>query len=98
MDTTQGIIGLDPTGSKAAATVAAPRPASLQGAVVGLVSNRKGEATAFLEALYGELGLLGASTADCLLVEKDTVFSPPRPEDWDRLTAGATVAITGFGG
>jgi hypothetical protein len=96
--TTTGIIGLDPTGGTTLAGSTAARPPSLDGLVLGLVSNRKGEATAFLGALHDELRSLGAATAGSLLVEKDTVFSPPRPEDWDRLTAGVQVAVTGFGG
>jgi len=96
--TPPGIIGLDPTGTRDLAGALAPRPASLDGLVLGLVSNRKGEATAFLRALHDELAALGAATAGPLLVEKDTVFAPPRPEDWTRLTAEAQVAVTGFGG
>ena len=96
--TSTKIIGLDPTGAREVAGGLATRPASIDGLVLGLVSNRKGEATAFLSALHGELAALGATTAGPLLVEKDTVFSPPRPDDWARLTAGAQVAVTGFGG
>jgi hypothetical protein len=31
-------------------------------------------------------------------VVKSSVSVPPDPGDWSRLTEGATVAITGFGG
>jgi len=48
------LIGLDPTSGPLPEPSGrvAPRPASLDGAVVGLVANGLGEAEAFLDALY----------------------------------------------
>ena len=36
--------------------------------------------------------------AGVVKVVKGSVSIPPHPDDWKRLTEGATVAITGFGG
>ena len=93
------LIGLDPTSGPlpdATGRVAA-RPASLDGAVVGLVANGLGEAEAFLAALYDELANVHR-VAGAIAVLKLSVSVPPEPDDWQRLTEGATVAITGFGG
>jgi len=93
------LIGLDPTSGPlpAATGRVAPRPASLDGAVVGLVANGLGEAEAFLAALYDELTNTH-KVAAAIPVLKPSVSVPPDPDDWQRLTEGATVAITGFGG
>jgi hypothetical protein len=93
------ITGLDPTSGplpEPSGRVAA-RPASLDGAVVGLVANGLGEAEAFLDALYDELTNVHR-VAGAIAVLKPSVSVPPEPDDWQRLTEGATVAITGFGG
>jgi hypothetical protein len=96
----QSIIGLDPTRGAAGerpAGVTAARPVSLEGAVVGLVSNQKSRATPFLERVFEELAgshRLGGQ----VLVQKETVSSPPTPADWRRLKAEASVAIAGYGG
>lgn len=92
------VIGLDPTGTKRASPALAQRPSHLVGGVLGLVSNRKGAATAFLTALATELNSLGAGLADVILIEKESVFAAPDPADWQRLTSRATVAVTGYGG
>ncbi len=93
------LIGLDPTSGPLpdATGRVAPRPSSLDGAVVGLVANGLGEAEAFLNALYDELVNTHHITA-AIPVVKSSVSVPPEPDDWQRLTEGATVAITGFGG
>jgi hypothetical protein len=97
------IIGLDPTrggdpaGSAGASARLAPRPASLAGAVIGVISNQKARATEFLQRVY-EILATGDDLAGQVLVTKDSVFSPPTADDWSRLRAGATVAITGYGG
>jgi len=93
------LIGLDPTSGPLPAGGGrdrpAPRPKSLDGAVIGLVANGLGQAEAFLARLYEELA---EGTAGALAVLKGSVSIPPEPEDWARLTSEATVAITGFGG
>jgi hypothetical protein len=93
------LIGLDPTSGPLPDARGRPatRPASLDGAVVGLVANGLGEAEAFLRALYDEL-TIATGVAGAVPVLKSSVSVPPDPDDWQRLTAGATVAITGFGG
>ncbi len=93
------LVGLDPTSGPLpdATGKVAPRPASLEGAVVGLVANGLGEAEAFLDALYDELANTYHITA-AIPVLKSSVSVPPEADDWRRLTEGATVAITGFGG
>jgi hypothetical protein len=93
------LIGLDPTIGPLPDPrgQTATRPATLDGAVVGLVANGLGEAEAFLQALYDELATAGA-LAGSIPVLKGSVSVPPDPDDWQRLTEGATVAITGFGG
>ena len=93
------LIGLDPTSGPLPEPSGrvAPRPASLDGAVVGLVANGLGETEAFLDALYEELTTTHGIKA-AIPVLKPSVSVPPEPDDWQRLTEGATVAITGFGG
>ena len=95
------IIGLDPTsgpiGGGDDSRRLAPRPRTLSGQTIGLVANGLGRGEEFLAALYEEL----ASSDDVLgrvAVKKRSVSVPPDPDDWRRLTEGATVAITGFGG
>ena len=92
-------IGLDPTTGPLPEPSgrAAVRTASLDGAVIGLVANGLGEAEAFLDALYEELANVH-KVAGSIAVLKPSVSVPPDPDDWQRLTEGATVAITGFGG
>ena len=92
------VIGLDPTATRTAPQSISSRAPDLRGAVLGLVSNRKGAATALLTALASEINALGAELAGTLLIEKESVFAAPYPDDWTRLKAGATVAITGYGG
>jgi hypothetical protein len=94
------IIGLDPTSGPIGGgddRRLAPRPRSLNGQVVGLVANGLGRGEEFLAALYEELAN-GDDLLGNVAVRKRSVSVPPDPGDWDRLTQGATVAITGFGG
>jgi hypothetical protein len=94
------ITGLDPTSGPIGGgddRRLAPRPRTLSGHVVGLVANGLGRGEEMMAALYEELAgvddLLGK-----IAVRKGSVSIPPDPGDWRRLTEGATVAITGFGG
>jgi hypothetical protein len=94
------IVALDPTGGPIGPDDErrlAPRPPSLTGQRVGLVANGLGEGEAFLDALYEELAALD-DVDGVVKVLKHSVSIPPEPDDWARLTEGATVAITGFGG
>jgi hypothetical protein len=75
----------------------APRPSSLKGQRLGIVVNGLGYSEKFLDLLGQEL-LADGELAGVVKVVKSSVSVPPEPDDWARLTEGATVAITGFGG
>jgi hypothetical protein len=94
-------IGLDPTSALVEVdeqrSTPRPRPASLDGAVVGLVANGLGESESFLHAIY-ELLAKDNDLAGMVPVVKPSVSVPPDPDDWTRLTSEASLAITGFGG
>jgi hypothetical protein len=94
-------IGLDPTSALVEAdeqrSTPRTRPASLDGAVVGLIANGLGESEAFLQTVY-ELLAKDNDIAGVVPVLKPSVSVPPDPDDWARLTSEATVAVTGFGG
>jgi hypothetical protein len=94
------IVALDPTSGPLGThddRRLAPRPRSLVGQRIGLVANGLGEGEALLDALYEELASVDA-VEGVVKVVKASVAIPPDPGDWSRLTEGATVAITGFGG
>ncbi|MGH3267467.1 MAG: UGSC family (seleno)protein [Trebonia sp.] len=91
---------LDPTGSvkSKATTAAAPRarrPASLNGARVGLLINTKQNARPFLE----EVGRLLTEKYDVTLTERTKVnFAVPEPDEVIKeLVADSDVVITGVG-
>ena len=93
-------LGLDPTSGpleRRDDRTFVDRPASLDGAVLGLVANGLGQGEPFLAALYDELGSL-AGLNGAVRVLKSSVSVAPEPADWARLTSEASVAITGFGG
>lgn len=93
-------VALDPTGGPVDAGTdrrLAPRPPNLSGQRLGLVVNGLGHSERFLDALAIEVGAL-ADLDGVVKVVKPSVSVPPDPGDWSRLTEGATVAITGFGG
>ena len=98
------IVALDPTSGpvdpgpdvKDARRLAA-RPPSLTGQRLGIVVNGLGYCERFLDRL-GELLLADGELDGVVKVVKSSVSVPPEPDDWARLTEGATVAITGFGG
>jgi ApbE superfamily uncharacterized protein (UPF0280 family) len=94
------IIGLDPTSGPIGGPdtkALAPRPRSLSGQVLGLVCNGLGRGEEVLEAVARNLQETD-DLAGVIKVVKGSVSIPPYPDDWSRLTEGATVAITGFGG
>lgn len=99
------IIGLDPTTgplerhstATGKSRSLAPRPTTLSGQIIGLVANGLGRGEVMLDALFDQL----RATDDILgvvKVVKASVSIPPDEQEWARLTRGATVAITGFGG
>ena len=97
---TRPFITLDPTfESPAEATrhkSPAVRPATLDGAVVGLLSNGKANGMALLEAVLAELEQRYAIRGS-LAFTKGSVSIPPRPEDLQRLVHEANVVITAIG-
>jgi hypothetical protein len=99
MSDQQPLTGLDPTSGPlpTATKRQAPRLASLDGAVVGLVSNGLGESDALLNAVYRELET-HAGVRAAVFVRKPSVSVPPEPMDWERLISQVTVAVAGFGG
>jgi hypothetical protein len=94
------IVALDPTSGPIDPTETrrlAARPSSLKGQRLGIVVNGLGYSEKFLDLLGQEL-LADGELAGVVKVVKSSVSVPPEPGDWARLTEGATVAITGFGG
>lgn len=94
------LIGLDPTSGpleRRDDRSLPGRPASLQGAVLGLVANGLGQSESFLDALYGEL-VRDEDVNGAVRVLKQSVSVAPEPADWARLTSETTLAIAGFGG
>jgi hypothetical protein len=93
------LIGLDPTSGPLpeATKGAAARPASLEGAVIGVVSNGLGRSDEILRAVYQEIASQ-TGARDLVFVHKQSVSVPPEPFDWERLISQVTVAVAGFGG
>ena len=94
------LITLDPTtaspGDSATFTMAA-RPASLQGQTLGIIANGLGRSELMFDALAEQLTKWD-DLAGSVKVVKPSVAVPPWPDQWEQITAGATVAVTGFGG
>ena len=92
------LICLDPTNRPhTVPRRAASRPASLENATVGLVSNTLGRSRELLHRVHEQLAAI-APSARPLEIVKPHKSVPPSPEDWQRLTSEATLALTGFGG
>jgi hypothetical protein len=96
---TAPLIGLDPTSGPMPVSdkPTARRAASLEGAIVGVVSNGLGESDAILDAVYRELAATSGARS-MVFVRKPSVSVPPEPFDWERLISEVTVAVAGFGG
>lgn len=97
------VVGLDPTSvaqrtrpGDALPQIAARSP-SLEGAVVGVIGNGLNRANELLAAVIDEIRR-HHPIAGHISITKRGVSVPPDPADWERLTNGASVAITGFGG
>lgn len=89
---------LDPTGRPTAAATftRAPRPASLDGARLGVLDNGKPNSDRFLTMLSGLLvGSTGIATVDT--VRKPAIGRLAPPEQHDRLVASVDVVVTGVG-
>jgi hypothetical protein len=93
------LIGLDPTSGPMPESEQgpAPRPRSLDGAVIGVVSNGLGETDQILRAVFRELAA-ATGARDLVFVRKPSVSVPPDPMDWEKLISQVTVAVAGFGG
>lgn len=93
------LIALDPTSGPmpAGSRAQAPRPRSLEGAVVGFVSNGLGESDKLMRAVEREF-VMRNGVRDAVFVRKPSVSVPPEPMDWERLISQVTVAVAGFGG
>ena len=93
------IVGLDPSSGplQEIGGEAAVRPESLQGVVVGLVSNGLGRSDDILRRVAEEIGQL-QPIARVVAVRKPSVSVPPDPIDWEKLINEVTVAVAGFGG
>jgi hypothetical protein len=94
------IITLDPTTAApgdAATFTMAPRPPSLEGQTLGIIANGLGRSELMFDALADQLTKWD-DLAGRVKVVKPSVAVPPWPDQWDEITAGATVAVTGFGG
>jgi hypothetical protein len=93
------IVGLDPTSGPLPEPEQgeAARPPSLEGAVVGVVSNGLGEADKILQAVFREVAARSGAR-DLVFVRKPSVSVPPDPMDWEKLISQVTVALAGFGG
>lgn len=97
MSTEHKIRVLDPTGNPTIAQQGmAPRPESLDGAVVGLLANNKLNAEPLLEAIYDVLSErfeLGGRVA----VNKGDSGRPAPPEVLDSLASEVDVVLTANG-
>jgi hypothetical protein len=93
------VTGLDPTSGPLPAAEGRParRRATIDGAVVGLVSNGLGLSDEVLAAVAEELGR-HVRIDRVVAVRKPSVSVPPDPIDWEKLINEVTVAVAGFGG
>ncbi|MEE9286051.1 MAG: hypothetical protein V3V35_10045 [Dehalococcoidia bacterium] len=74
----------------------ARRPASLNGAVLGLLANGKSNSQEFLDAVYDELAQ-AYELAPALRFKKASVSVPPRSEDFQQMVEEAAAVITAIG-
>ena len=88
---------VDPTLTPAGAAAAlAARPASLEGAVIGLVSNGKTHAPGILERVAQNL-IEAHGASDAVLMLKPTANLPAAPEEVEALAADVTAIIAAIG-
>ena len=74
----------------------AKRPATLDGAVVALLANGKGNSQELLDAIFEQLGE-SYELGGALRFRKLSVSVPPRTEDFQQMVEGATAVITAIG-
>lgn len=88
---------VDPTLRAAdSAAKLAPRPDSLDGAVIGLVSNGKTHAPAILQRVAQNL-IEAYGARDAVLMRKPSANLPAAPEEVEALTAEVTAIIAAIG-
>lgn len=88
---------VDPTLPPAgAAATLAPRPVSLEGAVIGLVSNGKTHARRILSRVAQNL-IDSHGARDSVLLVKSTANLPAAPEEVEALAADVTAIIAAIG-
>jgi hypothetical protein len=90
LDPLEGVEAAGAAASRGTAT----RPASLDGQTLAVIDNRAGGR--FRERLVERLAS-EFSFDDVILVLKDTVNVPPRPEDWEEVTKRGTVGLALYG-
>jgi hypothetical protein len=93
------IVGLDPSSGPLheEGGQTASRPDTLDGVVLGLVSNGLGRSDDILDRVAKEIAQLQPLTR-VVAVRKPSVSVPPDPIDWEKLINEVTVAVAGFGG
>lgn len=74
----------------------APRPATLDGAVLGLVNNGKTNGREILQRVAQNLAKRH-DIADTILITKPNASAPAKPDDVSAITAGATAIIAAIG-
>ena len=88
---------MDPTLSAADGGAAlAARPATLDGAVLGLVNNGKARGREILQRVAQNLAA-SHRIRDTILVTKPNSSFPPSPEDVEMLASGASAIIAAIG-
>ena len=92
------VILVDPTLAPAAAgKELAPRPASLDGAVLGLVNNGKARGREILQRVAENLAVRHRISGTTILVTKPDSSFPAEPADVEMLAADATAIIAAIG-
>ena len=88
---------IDPTlGPSVSGRVLADRPASLDGAVIGLVNNGKARGREILQRVADNLETKYQITDTILVTKPDSSF-PAEPADVEMLAADATAVIAAIG-
>ena len=88
---------VDPTlPASGAGAALAPRPESLAGAVIGLVSNGKTHAPGILQRVAQNL-IEAYGARDAVLMRKPSANLPAAPEEVEALTAEVTAIIAAIG-
>jgi hypothetical protein len=90
LDPIEGAVGAEAGVSRATA----PRPASLDGQTLAVIDNGAGQS--FRDRLVDRLRAM-FDLKDVLIVVKDTVNVPPRPEDWEEVKRRGTVGLALYG-